>query len=155
MEWNEYMNSHNVKIDYVLGELKASQGADAIRELAAAFEKDERVLDHEAYLADVFAREQLESTYVGNGVSIPHARSAHVTSAVIAVGRSREGLQFENCPDKVHLLVCVGVPRPSVKEYLAFVGKLSRTLKVPENRSKLLEAASDEELLEFFRAEGL
>ena len=59
--------------------------ADAIRQAVALVEGRPEVRDPARVLADVEAREAVMSTGVGQGLALPHARSAAVTGTVAAL----------------------------------------------------------------------
>ena len=92
------------------------------------------------FLEDVFEREQLETTGIGDEIAIPHARTDAVKQLIIAVGRSRHGINFES-PDgrNVKLFLLMGIPRESVSHYLKILAQLTRLLKRGPLREKLLE----------------
>jgi len=54
----------------------------------------DRVVDFEAFVRDVFYREEAASTGVGNEIAVPHARTDAVTSLILAFGRSGAGVNF-------------------------------------------------------------
>jgi len=106
-----------------------------------------RATTHEAALRE--AAEPLRTHpdvggFLGNSVALPHARTAHVKRVVLAVGRSAEGLHFENCEEPVHLLFVLGTPPSSPGDYLRVVSTLCKILASAENRAALLMAASAE-----------
>src|SRR5690348_10699212 len=72
--------------------------AEALRALAQRLAAEGRVTDLDGFLADVAAREAQAPTGLGDGIGIPHCRSAHVTRPSLAFGRSTRGLDFD-APD--------------------------------------------------------
>ncbi len=100
----------------------------------------------------VLEREKLSPTALGHGVAFPHARTPQVKQIVLAVGRSREGVLFEQAGQRVHLLFVIGTPFNKVPEYLAVVGRLVRLLKSDVVRENMLSAATVEEFLAPLRA---
>ncbi|KRO59856.1 MAG: hypothetical protein ABR82_04945, partial [Verrucomicrobia subdivision 6 bacterium BACL9 MAG-120507-bin52] len=119
----------------------------AIHRVAALLEKDEGVIQFRGFYDELLARERLEATSLGNGVAFPHARTDHVKRLVLAVGRSVEGVQFENAGEKIHFIFVIGTPRRMVTEYLALVGVMARLLRQDDVRAKLLAAKTAEEFM--------
>ena len=70
----------------------------------------------------------------------------------MAVGRSRDGVRFEQCGEIAHLIFLIGTPPDKVREYLGLVGKLARRLKMQSVREKLMRAPSAEEFLSLLDA---
>jgi mannitol/fructose-specific phosphotransferase system IIA component (Ntr-type) len=133
-------------------ELKARNETEAIRTLAGLLHGKAGILDLAAFQRSVLDRESLCPTAMNNGVAFPHARTDLVRQIVMAVGRSREGVRFEQCGQTVHLIFLIGTPPDKLREYLALVGKLARLLKKEDARRKLLNAASTEEFLSLLDA---
>jgi fructose PTS system EIIBC or EIIC component len=119
-------------------DLVAVDAADAIRQLAAALAGTPGVVDGARLVVDVLDRETVLSTYVGDGVALPHARTDAVTARVVAVARSAEGVPFGPKGERAHLIVLVGCPRQEVSAYLAFSRLLLRRLRMPKVRTELL-----------------
>lgn len=77
--------------------LASDEPRDAIRELAAVAAKSAG-LPTEEIAAAVWLREQMMPTGLGKGVAAPHARIPGLKTPVIAVGLSRDGVEFDS-PD--------------------------------------------------------
>jgi mannitol/fructose-specific phosphotransferase system IIA component (Ntr-type) len=121
-------------------DLTATDAPAAIRLLAHSLANAEGVGDCARLLADALERESILSTYVGDGVALPHARTDAVSSRVVAVARSASGVPFGPKGEKAHLIVLVGCPRAEVCDYLAFSRQLLRRLREPMVRAELLAA---------------
>jgi mannitol/fructose-specific phosphotransferase system IIA component (Ntr-type) len=118
---------------------------DAINAVAEMLRDDPSVRDFEAFRAELFSREKLSPTALGSGVAFPHARTDEVSQIVLAVGRSREGIWFENCKQHVHLIFVIGTPKEAVREYLGVLASLAQLLKQKGVREALIQAATQEE----------
>ena len=128
--------------------LKARNKEDAIRELALLMKNTPAMGNFRGFLEDVFEREQLEPTGIGDEVAMPHARTDAVKQLIIAVGRSRHGINFDS-PDgrNVKLLLLMGIPQESISHYLKILAQLTRLLKQGPLREKLLEAQDNASFL--------
>jgi len=132
---------------HILLDLNESKRTVAIHRVAALLEKDEGVIHFQGFYDELLARERVEATSLGNGVAFPHARTDHVKRLVLAVGRSREGVSFDQAGEKIHFIFVIGTPRRMVTEYLALVGAMARLLRQDEVREKLMAANTPEEFL--------
>jgi len=119
-------------------DLVAVDAADAIRQLATSLAPMPGVVNGVRLVADVLAREAVLTTYVGDGVALPHARTDAVTVRVVAVARSNAGVAFGPKGERAHLIVLVGCPRQDVSAYLTFSKLLLRRLRLPKVRAELL-----------------
>ena len=74
-------------------------------------------------LRSVQIREMSSSTYLGDGLAIPHARMEDIEKLEIAVTYSQEGINWPSSEDKAHLIVLFAVPHTYVQAYLIFMKK--------------------------------
>ena len=147
MEVKGYIREELINLD-----LLSERKEDAIRELARLMESTQGVIDFDLFLEDVFERERLGTTGIGDGIAIPHARTDAVDQLVIALGRSARGVEFESLDGKkVKLLFLMGTPKGSVSHYLKILAQLTRLLKEDTFRDKLLEARDKETVVSLFR----
>ncbi len=114
-----------------------------------------KLADPEKFLGEVLAREEAHSTYMGNGVALPHARTDLVQQIIFAAGRSEEGVVFGAEGERVHLLFVVAVPRRMVNDYLVCVGALARVVNDEKTRAALRNCATASEFIELIRAASL
>lgn len=147
MEIKGYIREELINLD-----LLSERKEDAIRELAHLIENVGGMVNFERFLEDVFERERLGTTGIGDGIAIPHARTDAVDQLVIALGRSARGVEFESLDGKkVKLLFLMGTPSGSVSHYLKILAQLTRLLKEGAFRDKLLEARDKEIVVSLFR----
>ncbi len=116
----------------------------AINEVARLLESHPEVVNFQGFYNELLARERLDTTCLGNEVALPHARTEHVKKIVLAVGRSTEGIHFENCNQTVRLMFVLGTPKNNPTDYLILVGALCRLIKDAASRDALLAAATPE-----------
>ena len=141
-----------IQKEFVNLNLISERKEDAIRELAQLVENAQEIADFEHFLEDVFERERLETTGIGDEIAIPHARTDVVSRLIIAVGRSTHGVEFESLDGrKVKLIFLMGTPKGSVSHYLKILAQLTRLLKREPFREKLLEAQDGEMVVKLFR----
>ena len=68
---------------------------EAIRQLTARLVALGKIADADAFLEEVFHRESLGPTALGEGLAVPHGKSAVVKEAAFAVATLREPLAWE------------------------------------------------------------
>ncbi|MEW5902631.1 MAG: PTS sugar transporter subunit IIA, partial [Acidobacteriota bacterium] len=101
-------------------------------------------------LTRIIDRERLESTALGDGVALPHARVDTGGEMAIAVGLSEKGIDFEAIDSKkVHLIILI-IWNPSIPGLFnhLFAG-LARFLMKPEFRQKIFRAKDKNELYKY------
>lgn len=126
----------------------------AVAEIAELLRGDAALTDFDGFSAALRAREELESTCLGNGIAFPHARTDALKGMVLAAGCSVAGVLNARAGNQTeHLIFVIGTPQRMVTEYLAAVGALARLLKEEALRNKLLSAKTGEEFV-FYLAEA-
>ena len=78
-----------------------------------------------------------------------------VKEIVLGIGRSKEGVRFENSGEPVHLIFVIGVPKQMIQDYLVCVGAIARLAKDDSIRASLLEAKTKAEFMEQLRSASL
>ncbi len=123
----------------------------ALNELAHKFAGLQDVTNYDGFYQALLERDRLDTTCLGNGIALPHARTEHVKSIVMAVGRSQAGIRFENSGsggETVHLMFMLGTPKSKPGDYLQVVSALCRLLKEPTRRTALLTAPTPEAFIQ-------
>jgi fructose-specific phosphotransferase system IIA component len=127
--------------DAIRLELQSRQKVPALREVAELLAQSKCVSNFEAFFSEILQRERVSNTALGHDVAIPHARTDQCSDILIAVGRSREGVDFEAKDGQpVRLIFLIGTPKQMVTDYLRVVGTLARLLRQDDLRQQLLEA---------------
>ena len=75
-------------------DMEAKSKDEVIRHLAGLLKKAGYIDDLEGYIKDVYLRESEGITGIGGHVAIPHGKSASVDKVGIAVGRTREMVEW-------------------------------------------------------------
>ncbi|MEO0202099.1 MAG: PTS sugar transporter subunit IIA [candidate division WOR-3 bacterium] len=76
-------------------------------------------------------REIIGSTGIGRGIAIPHTRSTIVNDVYLAIGISKEGVEFQAVDNQpVHLFfLLIAPPNDPGTMYLIFLGKIAQIAK--------------------------
>ncbi|MBA2242536.1 MAG: PTS sugar transporter subunit IIA [Chthoniobacterales bacterium] len=136
-------------------DLRSEGREEALREIISLMKVTPAVVDAEKFLQEVLAREEAHTTFMGDGVAFPHARTDLVTRIVLGAARSRDGVPFGENGEPAHLIFVIGVPTRMVTDYLVCVGALARITKDPANRAALMDAETAAEFSELLRAASL
>lgn len=91
---------------------------------------------------NLFARERLGSTGLGEGVAIPHGRIKGLKQAYAAFVRLAEAIPFE-APDAlpVSLLIFLLVPEQATQQHLEILSEIAQLLSDPAVRRQLATGA--------------
>ncbi len=96
----------------------------------------------------LFERERLGSTALGCGVAIPHGRIKGLKHACGAFYRLQTPLEFD-APDNQPVSICfvLLVPQDANEQHLQILGELAQLFGDEAMRTKLLEAATPDDLI--------
>jgi len=139
--------------DYIILEMQAASKDEALHELATVAHSRCAGVEADVLLRVLQEREQVGSTGVGNGIAIPHAKVPGIEQLLLCFGRSRGGISFEAIDNRpVHLFVQILSPIGMADEYLQSLARISRLLKSEKNRNFLLQAETEQEVLDLFNS---
>src|SRR5579862_1032598 len=138
----------------VLASLGGRTKEEVIRELAGHLAEVHPEIDAARLVEVLWERERLGSTAIGDGIAIPHGKLPGVKSVLGAFGRHLEGVDFQSLdgnPSKLFFLLVA--PEDSVGLHLKALARVSRLLKDPEFRGRLLAAPDQAALYRTIREE--
>lgn len=133
--------------------MKVSNKKEAIQYLAEKLKDAGYIDDVEAYVEDIYLREEMGQTGIGNYVAIPHGKSSSVTQVGIAIGKMEDEIQWETLDGKgvkLIFLFAVGNDNENAKTHLRLLAEVARTLGNDEAVEKLLNAKTIDELKSVF-----
>lgn len=128
-------------------DIKSDNKQDALSELLEIICKSSKITDCMIFQKEIFNREKLMSTGIGYEIAIPHARHKTVDDFVMALGRKKDGLEYESIDDKpVKLIFMIGASDKQDKDYIRLLARLVLRLKNKEFVNKILAAESPKEI---------
>jgi len=144
--------SEFLKPEAIIMEMKSREKIAALRELVDNMVASKAVENGEEFQKALAKRENLESTGIGDGIAIPHARTDAVNNLVLAFARSEKGVDFSAIDGKPsHLIFLIASPINKKSEYIMALAKLSRLLRKQEVRQLLKKASNPEEILDIIK----
>ena len=141
----EYLIPERVKLN-----LEGKTKSEIIREMAQLFVKS-GVLDSEdleEFVKEINEREKLTPTGMQDGIAIPHARTPFVKQLSLALGISKEGIDFESMdgePSK--LIFMIAAPEETKKEHLDLLAEISKLSYEEELVEELKRASTIEDVI--------
>ncbi len=136
-----------LKPSQIIFDLKSRDKLEAIEELLDSLVRLKLISNKNLTLTRIMDRENLESTALGHGLAVPHARVDTEGQIAVAVGRSAQGIDFDapdGQPVRLIILVVWNPSLPGLFNHL-FAGLASFLIK-PENRFRLFNSRDKEEL---------
>jgi len=133
----------------VVWELQGTDKYSAIREIIyrAPIFRSVPNLDLNAFAEKVIDRENIQSTGFGHGVAVAHGRTPEVNASHIALGVSRDGIEYDSFDgEPVHLLFIVANHPDQQMDYLQILSTLISLVRDERFRNELLSCMCQEEL---------
>ncbi|STM59236.1 PTS system 2-O-a-mannosyl-D-glycerate specific transporter subunit IIABC [Escherichia coli] len=109
-----------------------------------------KISSTEQFLEEVYRRESLGPTALGEGLAVPHGKTAAVKEAAFAVATLREPLQWEGVdgPEAVDLVVLLAIPpNEAGTTHMQLLTALTTRLADDEIRARIQSATTPDELL--------
>lgn len=132
--------------------LSGENREEVIKKLLDLILKSDPGINREEAFEDLFAREKLESTAIGNGVAIPHARVEKVSDIKVAFGLLKDNLDFDPIDKKpVELVILILFPKKEVGLQLRFLARVARVLQQSGLHDSLLACKSEKDVVDTFK----
>ena len=130
--------------------LQSRSKDDLLRELVDLITRENRVDDPDDVLRAVREREAVLSTGIGNGVAIPHGKSAAVPELRMAAGLTREPVDFDALDGQpVRLFFMLVGPESAAGPHVKALSRISRLVRKDAVRERLTSARDAQD---FYRA---
>ena len=122
-------------------QLEPENKADALKQLTHLLFDKKRMKGVGPALDQIMAREMTESTGIGHGIAVPHARVSGMKNLACAIGRVTDGLDFKAVDKKpVHLIFLICYPPTQQTTYLNFVATVAKLLRDETHLKAMLNA---------------
>ncbi|MBV7597760.1 fructose-specific PTS transporter subunit EIIC [Aeromonas sp. sia0103] len=137
------INEHLINLD-----LKATRKEEVFSEMARLLVAQDKVSDEQQFIKDLWAREELDNTGFEEGVALPHAKSAAVSTPAVAIGISRAGIDYgaeDGKPSRLFFMIAS--PAGGANHHIEVLAELSAKLIEEGFIAKLLAAKTSAEAL--------
>lgn len=133
----------------IASSLEATDKEAALRQMLAGLVEAGRF--EKKHLAAIgkrlWAREELGSTGIGNGIAVPHVKAAEIPATSIAVARLPGGIDYEAIDGRaVHAVFLIVAPQAAAQEHLQVLRWVSSLARNADFRSFLANAAGEREI---------
>lgn len=122
--------------------LKANTKAKVLKELTELLIASNGIREEDKgeIIKVLSARESIGSTGIGYGIAIPHGKSQSVENVMLAIGYSKEGIDFDAIDSKPVYLFFLLLASPEQGQlHLKVLARLSRFLKDRNFRENLIK----------------
>ncbi len=131
--------------------LSTREKTAALTELVDVLARLPEVEDRNELLQAILQRERDLSTAMGFGFAVPHAKIFSVRRFVMAIGLSKEGIDFDAIDGQpVHLVVMIAGPVDRQRRYLQLLRQVTLILRDKEKRLQIMETCDADKAYEIF-----
>lgn len=103
-----------------------------------------RLNDRKQFICDVLAREEVVSTYIGDQITIPHARSTSIRTASLVYVRLKEPVAW-NASEQAKYIFNIAVPEENDNnDHLLILSSVARRLMDESKRPVFFQSKSRE-----------
>ncbi len=130
-------------------DVQSSDKTGIIRELAKLHKSTGVLNDYEGYVNALMAREAQSSTGIGEGIAIPHAKTEFVKEPALAMGRKKEGIEYDSLDgEPATLFFMIAAPDGANNTHIETLARLSQLLLDDDFKVALENAATADEVVD-------
>jgi len=149
MRLRDMLDESSVKVG-----LESLDKDECIEEMIEVLVRAGRVKDRDKVREAVLSRESEGSTGIGKGVAVPHGKCEGLSNTVLAVGISREGIEFDSVDDQpVNIVFLIAASSAEPGRHLQMLAEVVRLIRVPGLCAKLAAAETPKAVLDLLDAE--
>jgi fructose PTS system EIIA component len=140
-----------VDLNTIHTNIRAKNKEEAIQELAETLLANGYITDMEDFLKDIYAREAMGQTGIGNYIAIPHGKSDSVKKIGVAIGITQDEIEWETLDGKGVkgiILFAVGNDNDGAQTHLKLLSLFARKLGNDEVIEKMLQSENAEDVRE-------
>lgn len=152
MEFTEVL-----KPETIVTHLNVKDKAEALDAMADLFVNAGIVDDKEQYIKDVYEREAVGETGIGDYIAIPHGKSTAVVTPGVAIAVLDHEIEWESLDGtgaKLVILFAVGADNEAAQEHLKLLAMFSKRLGDDAVTGRLMNADTTEDVMEALLGEN-
>ena len=124
---------------------------EAIEKIITAVPLNELPVDGRKVITQVLQREATMTTYLGQGLAIPHCRLDSIDSPVLIFARSSEGIPVQGSNDRIEMIFLLITPQSVARIQPRFLADIVGLVDSEYVTDRLKQAADPEEVIEAIR----
>lgn len=131
--------------------LQSTTKEGVILELLEVLKHAGQIDDVHTVFRDIMDRERLMSTGIGDGIAIPHGKTAGTEHVLCAFGLKPEGIDFQSIDDQpADIFFLIVSPENDAAIHLKFLSVVSGLLQSEEHRQRIRAFSSPQDAMAFF-----
>lgn len=140
-----------LKKEHIISNLQAFTKNEALGEMLDKLRETCPNLDRDSALSKFLEREALGSTGIGDEVAIPHCWMDGCGKPMVVLARSVTGCDFAALDGRKCHIFCLLLMPENMPGHFNILAHFARMLKLKEFRSRFMESADAEEILNLLK----
>ena len=138
-----------IKQENIQVPLTAKTKTEAVCEMIGLLNKNGLIHDVKAVTDAVFEREALSSTGLGDGIAVPHAKTESVQAPVLAIGISKEGIDFRaHDGEPVYVIFLMIAPKSQPGQHIEALAEIAKMMQAPIVMKMLKKADTPQDVID-------
>lgn len=138
-----------IKKENICVPLEAKTKTEAILELINRLKDNGLITDSQGVSQAVFDREALSSTGLGDGIAVPHAKTDSVSSSLLAIGISKEGIDFQSHDNQpVNIIFLMIAPKSQPGQHVETLSEIAKMMQSSVVMKFLRKAETPQDVFE-------
>lgn len=138
-----------IKKENICVPLEAKTKTEAILELINRLKDNGLITDLQGVSQAVFDREALSSTGLGDGIAVPHAKTDSVSSSLLAIGISKEGIDFQSHDNQpVNIIFLMIAPKSQPGQHVETLSEIAKMMQSSVVMKFLRKAETPQDVFE-------
>ncbi len=134
--------------------LESDNKTEVIHELVDVLTAAGKINNPESVISAVMERENMGSTGLDKGIAVPHAKTTEVETLCVALGISREGVDFDALDgEDSHLFFMILAPPDQSSQHIQVLSEIAGIARSKAFCRMLKNAEDAEEVIELFMEE--
>ncbi|MEW6357908.1 MAG: PTS sugar transporter subunit IIA [Planctomycetota bacterium] len=135
--------------------LESGDKEELFEEMLDILVRSGKIKDRRVALDALWGREKMGCTDIGKGVAIPHAKTSAVDELVVAVGISKDGIDYESKQDEpVHLVFLMLATEDNPGLHIEALANIATLIETPGLYRRLVDAKTAKEVMDVLVAEA-
>ncbi|MDU7066163.1 MAG: fructose PTS transporter subunit IIA [Lactobacillus crispatus] len=135
----------------VVFNLKANNKQQVFEKMTNLFFDNKIIQNKSKFIDAVNYREKIDTTGVGNGIAIPHGKSATVKKSAVAVAKLDQNIEWNSLDGKpVKYVFLLAIPESGDKEHLKILSEIAEKLMDENVVNDLHNAKNSKDIINAF-----
>lgn len=138
-----------IKKEHIKVPMTAQTKTAAVNELLEVLKENGCFADLQTVKTAVFEREALSSTGLGDGIAVPHAKTDAISAPALAIGISKEGIDFQSHDgEPAYVVFLMIAPKSQPGQHIEALSEIAKMMQAPIVMKMLKKADTAQDVID-------